>query len=263
MNNEETIITQPKSDQHGNQQQPIQQEGKKTNIRKTVTTAAAAAIGGATLGAAATAAVMHDDIKAEEANAQMPEHQDEVPTVEAQPEEQANPTETAAQAETSSSSPEPTHVASHQVNAQPIDYTNHDGTDPVVTVDEPQLEAQASPVVDNAEPEVQVLGIYEHYTDEGIHQTAAVVTDGTEVAAVVDTTGDGYADTFAQDFNHNGQFDEGEACNISDQGIPMSAFNETYVAQQQMEQQMDDMTQAQTASCDGMPDYNNDVNIEA
>lgn len=263
MNNEETIITQPKSDQHSNQQQPIQQEGKKTNIRKTVTTAAAAAVGGATLGAAATAAVMHDDVKAEEANAQVPEHQDEVPTVEAQPEEQANPTETTAQTEVSSSNPEPTHVAAHQVNAQPIDYTNHDGADPVVTVDEPQLEAQATPAVDNAELEVQVLGIYEHYTDEGTHQTAAVVTDGTEVAAVYDTTGDGYADTFAQDINHNGQIEGNETCDISGQGIPMSAFNEAYAAQQQMEQQMDEMTQTHYASNDGMPDYNNDAIIDA
>lgn len=258
MNNEETIITLPQR----SQQQPIQQEGKKTNSRKTIAAATAAAVGGATLGAAATAAVMHDEVKAEEVNAQVPEHQDEVPTVEARPEEKVEPEPTTAQAEAPSSSPEPTHVASHQVDAQPIDYTHHDGADPVVTVDEPQLEAQAIPTVDDAEPEVQVIGIYEHNTDEGIHQTAAVVTDGTEIAAVVDTTGDGYADTFAQDLNHNGQFDEGEACCISDQGIPMSAFSDTYAAQQ-MEQQMDDMAQAQTASCDGMPDYNNDAIIDA
>lgn len=257
MNNEETIIAQPQ----GNQQQHIQQEERKSSSRKTITTAAAAAVGGATLGAAATAAVMHGDVKAEAVNAHVPEHNDDAPTVESQVEPE--PTET-AQAEAQFPNPDPAPVATHQVYAQPIDYTNHGGADPVVTVDEVQPEAQAIAAVDDAEPQVEVLGVYERYTDEGIHQTAAVITDGTDVGVVVDTIGDGYADTYAEDLNHNGQVDEGEAIDISGQGIPMSALNETYIAQQQMEQQqMDDMAQLHNASYDGMSDYTHDANIDA
>lgn len=253
MNNEETIIAQPNGKQQSAQTKETEKSAqtKENANRKSgkVATAAASATIGGVVGGVGTAAFMHNAAQsedgtintAEEQNVQAEEEQPVVAKVEPTP------------------AKEEADDANVNNNAEP-DYTNHDGADPVITTDEP-VTAQAVEAVD-VQPEVQVLGIYENITDEGVHQTAAVLTNGTEVAVVVDATGDGMADILAVDDNHNNQIDEGEVVDVSNQNVHMSDYQQQYVAQQCAEQQqMDDM--AYNASDDGMPDYDNNAYIDA
>lgn len=244
MNNEETIIAQP----NGKQQSAQTKENRNRKSGKFATAAVSATVGGV-IGGVSTAAFMHNATQSEdgtintteEQNVQAEEEQPVVAKVEPTPaKEEAND-------------------ANVNNDAVP-DYTNHDNADPVITTDEP-VTAQAIEAVD-VQPKVQVLGVYENVTDEGVHQTAAVLTNGSEVAAVVDVDGDGMADILAVDDNHNGQIDEGEVVDFSDMNVHMSDYQQQYVAQQCAEQQqMDDM--AYNASDDGMPDYDNNAYIDA
>lgn len=239
MNNEETIIEQPKA----NAQTQEKQENKSNNSHKSAKIVTAATIGGA-LGGGATAATvsaaMHGDGTIEQ-----PEEEPEVKVEE--------------DAATPENNTEPNEVTPTVDNSNEPDYTNHENADPVVETD---TTAEVHPVVDSQDdaPEVQVLGVYEDVTEEGVHQTAAVLTDGELNAVVVDVDGDGSGDVIAVDINDNGQIDEGEIQDISNQGIPMDSFHEAYLAQQQeMGQQQEDM--AYNTSDDAMSDYDNNAGI--
>lgn len=249
MNNEETIIAQPK----GNEQSSPVQEKKNNKGRKIAATAATVAVGGV-IGGVGTAAAMKYSSKAEEEEPQNSEEQ-EAQTEEAKVEEEPL---VETKSETAQNTEE-IYVVPDNGDSEP-DYTNLGNADPVVTTDG-QATVQVTAAVEDTQPEVQVLGIYEHVTDEGIHQTAAILTDGTEVAAVVDVNGDGRADVLAMDDNHDQQIDEGEIVDISDQNVHMTDYEQMYSEQQMEQQQMDDM--AYNASNDNMPDYDNNGYTDA
>ena len=244
MNNEETIIAQPKSNE---QSAPVQEKKNKKGSH-VAATAAAAAVGGV-VGGVGTAAAMSFGSNTEENE---PQKQEQEAKIEGQN----------AQAENSNSEDVPVVTAqvaddestnTNNGSTEP-DYTYHDNADPVISTDE-QGQAIAAIAVEDYQPEVRVLGTYENVTDDGIHQTAAILTNGTEVAAVVDIDGDGIADVLAVDNNHNNQIDEGEVVDFSDQNVHMNEYDQMYLAQQQAESQMDDM--AQNAANDNLPDYDN------
>lgn len=253
MNNDETIIAQPNAQEQGKQKQE-KKEGKGKTIAATV---AASTIGGVA-GGAVTAAAMNyaPQAKADEQDAEEQVANEPEAKVEEQPAAKPEP-----QKDTTTE-PEHVEVTAKVDDAAEPDYTNHDNADPVVETT-PQPTAQ--PAVDEeTTPQVQVLGVYENITEEGVHQTAAVLTNGSEVAVVADIDGDGMADLLAVDENHNQQLDEGEVYDFSDQNVHMSDYQQAYLAQQEemaQQQQMDDM--AYNTSDDTMPDYDNNACVEA
>ena len=109
------------------------------------------------------------------------------------------------------------------------DYTGNAGADPV----------SPNPIVQtqSGESEVQVLGIYEVQGNNGQAMEAAILTNGQDVAAVVDVDGDGTVDVLAVDKNHNNKIDEDEVVDVSHEYVPMSQFEEAYLAQQQTDSQ--------------------------
>lgn len=244
MNNEETIIAQPKA----NEQTSTKQE-KKRKSGKIVTAATSAVVGGV-LGGVGTAAAMHHGNAGADGEISEPLSSEEqvTPTEESKVDESPIVTAQATEDEGNTDAP-------NSDNAEP-DYTNHNHADPVITT-EPQATAQVAVAVDEEQPEIQVLGVYDNVTDEGVHQTAAILTNGTEVAAVIDGDGDGIADVLAVDNNHNNQIDEGEVVDISDQNVHMTDCQQLYAQQQMEQQQMDDM--AYNAANDDMPDYDNNA----
>lgn len=242
MNNEETIIAQPNVQKQGKQKQE-KKEGKGKTVAATV---AVATIGGA-VGGAGTAAAMNYATQAK-ADGQEPE---------ANVEEQAAVVKPEPQKETTSE-PEQVEVTAKVDDVAEPDYTNHGNADPVVTT---TAQATAQPAVnEEVTSQVQVLGVYENVTEEGVHQTAAVLTDGEEVAVVLDGDGDGIADVVAADMNNNQQLDEGEVYDISGQDIHMTDYEQAYLAQQQETQQQEDM--AYNTSDDTMQDYDNNACID-
>lgn len=247
MNNEETIIAQPNA-----QEQVEKKQVKKGGMGKTIAATVAESTVGGAVGGAGTAAAMNYAAQSKT------EEQDAEVRVSAAPETRVDESATAkpeAQKEPASE-PEHVEVTAKVDDAADVDYTHHDNADPVV-------ETTAQIVDDESTPQVQVLGVCENVTEEGITQSAAVLTNGTEVAVVADIDGDGIADILAVDENHNQQLDEGEVYDFSDQNVHMADYQEAYLAQQQeMEQsQMDNM--AYSASDDTMPDYCNDANLPA
>lgn len=231
MNNEETMVMQPDANK------PVNEKVKKSNNGARVAAAAVAAGTAGMAGGAGGAAAM---------NYTMYNETDDNDAAPLKTEENTAAVNDTEQNETE----EPVSVADQY---EP-DYTNHGNADPVVAT------AQPVSAVEESAPDIQVLGVYENTTAEGVRQTAAVLTDGSEVAAVVDVDGDGVADYLAVDMNHNQQLDEGEVIDCSDQNVSMSDFQQAYVAQQGM-QQMDDMTY--NTSNDDMQDYNNDADISS
>lgn len=244
MNNEETIIAQPKA----NEQTSTKQE-KKRKSGKIVTAATSAAVGGVLGGVGTAAAMHHGNVGADgEISEPLSSEEQVTPTEESKVDESPIVTAQATEDEGNTDAP-------NSDNAEP-DYTNHNHADPVITT-EPQATAQVAVAVDEEQPEIQVLGVYDNVTDEGVHQTAAILTNGTEVAAVIDGDGDGIADVLAVDNNHNNQIDEGEVVDISDQNVHMTDCQQLYAQQQMEQQQMDDM--AYNAANDDMPDYDNNA----
>lgn len=112
---------------------------------------------------------------------------------------------------------------------------------------------------ESAEPEVQVLGVYEAPGEDGQTMEAVVLTDGEDVAAVIDVDGDGMADVLAVDANHNQQLDEGEVIDVSQEHFQMSQFEDAYLAQQQEDMQQDHDTFAYNA--DDQMDYGNEPDL--
>ena len=145
-------------------------------------------------------------------------------------------------------------------SAEP-DYTNHAGADPVTP--NPVVQATVDEASDsNANTntnEVQVLGVYETHGENGQTMQAAMLTNGEEVAAVVDLDSDGVADVLLVDENHNQQIDEGEVYDLSNDNVQMSIYQDAYRAQQQAQQEND--TFSYNANED-QQDYDNNADLQ-
>lgn len=237
MNNEETIIMQPqtanKATETTKKEEAPKSEKKENNGKRVAATVAAGVFGGAAGGAASAAAATM--LNADEQEDSAEETQEEV-VAEVRP---ASVQETKEEV---------------LVNPEEPDYSGNNGADPIV---QPQEEPEPHSVQtsNEEEPEVQVLGVYERTEDGGAHQELAILTDGDEIAAVLDADGDGIADVIGIDHDHNQQFDEGEIYDISEQHIGMEQYEQAYLAQQEEVDQQD--TFAYEASDE--TDYNNDA----
>lgn len=273
MNNEETIIIQPQNSGSANQKAAntateqttvnsvadAKDMKDKSSSKRTAATAAAGIFGGI-VGGVGTAAA---------ATMQNPEE----PEVEVAEEAQAIEAETSTHATTHASTAHAAQAHDSKENEESVtydeegnpDYTNQTG-DPVVQetqpTQEPQQtqEPQPTPTSNgggNDSNEVQVLGVYEN----GEGQEMAILTDGETVAAVLDSTGNGEADSIWVDGSDgsrpDGVVQEGEVHDISDQHISMNQYEEAYIAQQQEQMQQEHETFAYNA--DDQQDYNNDA----
>lgn len=233
MNDEKTIIMQPKPKTEESAKKAKDNKPESNTARIAAATAAAGVFGGAVGGASSVAAanILHD-IELEEQEAVVEE-------------------ELIAEA-----TPAPAAKAEEEiaiVAEEEADYTNNNGADPVV--EEPEAIAASDTTSSN---EVQVLGVYERTTEDGTYQEMAIMTNGEEYAVILDADGDGEADVLGVDMNHNGELDEGEICDISDQHVSMTVYEQEYLAQQQMEMEQQD-TFAYEASDE--TDYDNDVDF--
>lgn len=240
MNNEETIIMQPKTNNAANTTNVTKTEevkNKKDNAgtaKRVAATTAAGVFGGAMGGAGSVVAAQMINAGEEEPVEEQTEE------IVEEPQPQPSP----------KAEPETIEV----VSEEGPDYTGAHNADPVVQ--EPEV-IPVSETTDEA-PEVQVLGVYERTTDDGTHQEMAILSNGEEVAAIVDVDGDGTADVLIADENGNNQIDEGEIYDISEHNVSMSGIEEQYIAQQQIETEQQD-TFAYNA--DEQNDYNNDADV--
>lgn len=281
MNNEETIIIQPqnagateKKSQSQNSETTEQKtvnntadvkEKKESGSAKRVAATAAAGVFGGVAGGVGTATA------ANMMNAEEPEVEVEEEVQDAEP--------ATAQAAHTTSAHDPKPVTQDE-EGNP-DYTGHAGANPVteepqpIVGPQPTEEPQPTPT-DNGDGsdsnEVQVLGVYQRTDENGVQQEMAILTNGEEVAAVVDTTGDGEVNFLAVDENHNGQFEEGEIYDVSNEHASMDMYEQAYVAQhpeiseeQQMmaAQEQMEMEQQETFAYEATDDsdYNNEAPI--
>lgn len=243
MNNEETIIMQPKNNEKAQQIQsvetPKQEEKKSGNGKKVAAMTGAAVFGGAVGGAGTAAAATMFTKEQEEEQEQAVKVEEDTPTA------------------TTTAKPEPKIEEKTETEEIPVtvdengetDYTGNAGADPVTQNPTPQPTSNET----NDAHEVQVLGVYEN----GEGQEIAILTDGETVAAVLDANGDGEANVIGIDENMNGQLEEGEIHDISDQHISMSQYEDAYLAQQQEQMQQEHETFAYNA--EDQQDYNNDA----
>ena len=259
MNNEETIIMQPQSNDkaHESQSKLTPENAKNTGKGKRVAATAAATVLGGAAGAGATYAAtsMQNDDAEEEQEVQATEESvvDTTPNSTAQENHNAE-----------ASHKEVTPTIDSDDNAEP-DYSGHDGADPVTSNNTSSSTGNENlhTTGNNEETstnEVQVLGVYQAEGENGQTMEAAVLTNGQEVAAVVDVDGDGYANVLLIDENHNQQIDEGEVYDISNEQVHMSGYEQTYLAQQEQMQQEHDTFAYNTS--DEQPDFNNDADIQ-
>lgn len=236
MKNEETIIMQPDNSENTNNVK-AEKEVRNGNGTRVAAVAAGAAFGSAAGSAGTAAAFRVAENTQEEVEAQV----DDTAST-------AEPQQAAAQTEQQEEV-----VATAVDDTQEPDYTGNAGADPV---SQDPVAQQTS----NETGEVQVLGVYERTDENGVRQEAAVITDGQEVAAVVDVDGNGTADALLADMNHNQQIDEGEVYDISEQNISMDTLKQQYIAQQQeMEAQQQQEETFGYAASDETADYNNGV----
>lgn len=251
MNNEETIFMQPQN--NNNEAEHAQNvkatEKKSDKAKKVVATAAASVMGGVVGGGTTYAAteMLHD----KEADEQKPEEE-----VQATEEPVAKEPQKVEHAE-----PQKEEVAvkvDNDESAEP-DYTNHAGADHVTPNPEVQATVDESSDSNANTNEVQVLGVYETQGENGQTIQAAMLTNGEEVAAVVDLDSDGLADVLLVDENHNQQIDEGEVYDLSNDNVQMSVYQDAYQAQQQAQQEND--TFVYNANED-QQDCDNDANLQ-
>ena len=183
MNNEETIVMKPQNNK-AEQTQSVETVDKKSNKgKKVVATAAASIVGGVVGGGAAYAAteMLHSKEEAEEQK----------------PEEEAVAAEKPAAAvvdepqKDQSDEPQKEELVSRVDDEEggEHDYTNHNGADPVTQ--NPEVQATVDDTNGGNANEVQVLGMYEAQGEDGQTMQAAMLTNGHEVAAVMDLDGDG------------------------------------------------------------------------
>ena len=235
MKNEETIIMQPDNSENTNNVK-AEKEVRNGNGKRVAAVAAGAAFGSAAGSAGTAAAFRVAENTQEEVEAQV----DDTAST-------AEPQQAAAQTEQQEEV-----VATVVDDTQEPDYTGNAGADPV---SQDPVAQQTS----NETGEVQVLGVYERTDENGVRQEAAVITDGQEVAAIVDVDGNGTADALLADINHNQQIDEGEVFDISEQNISMDTLKQQYIAQQEMEAQQQQEETFGYAASDETADYNNGV----
>lgn len=244
--NEETIIMQPENSGKANENaETIQRQSKVKDVAATmVATAVGSAVGSGTVYAATSGL---KDSETEETNEPEQEAQvTEEPTVAPEPE----PTPAPEPKPTVAPEPKPTPAPEPEVE----DYTGNDNADPITPGPEVQATSGSSSAGGN---EVQVLGVYEVQGDNGQMMQAAILTNGEEVAAVVDVDNDGFADVLLVDENHNQQIDEGE---VYDLRIQMADYQQVYLTQQeQMQQEQENFAHN---TYDEQSDYNNEVDTQ-
>lgn len=249
MNNEETIVMKPQNNNKAEQTQSIETTEKKSNKgKKVAATAAASVMGGAVGGATYAGTEMLYDKEAEEQKSEEAQTAEE-PVVDIEEPQKAHHNE--------SHKEEVAAKVDEDASVEP-DYTNHEGADPVTP--NPEVHATVDETDNGNINEVQVLGVYEAQGENGQTMQAAVLTNGEEVAAVVDIDGDGVADALLVDENHNQQIDEGEVYDLSNNHVQMSDYQDAYLAQQQMQQEHD--TFAYNANEDQQQDYDNDADLQ-
>lgn len=256
MNNEETIVMKPQSnDNKAELTKNVETTEKKSNIgKKAVAAAAASMIGGVVGGATYAATDMLYDKETEEQKPKEEAQATEENIVAATTEEPKKEEYNGAHKE------EVTAKVDDDANTEP-DYTNNNGADPVTP--NPEVHATVDETDNGNVNEVQVLGVYEAQGENGQTMQAAVLTNGEEVAAVVDIDGDGVADALLVDENHNQQIDEGEVYDLSNNHVQMSDYQDSYMAQQQMQQeQQEHDTFAYNANDDQQQDFNNDADLQ-
>ena len=125
------------------------------------------------------------------------------------------------------------------------------------THQEPQTQTHTTN--DNDSNDVQVLGVYQTEGESGQTVETAVLTNGQEVAAVVDVDGDRYAEALWVDENRNQQIDEGEVYDVSGKQVHMSGYEQQYLAQQQQQQEQQQQDTFAYNAGDDQSDYINDV----
>lgn len=258
MNNEETIIMQPQNNKKAEEvkntvetpatpsSEPVKEEKKVGKGKKIAATVAAAGLG---TGAGVAGTMVADNLLGGEEEVEVEAVEETVaPVAEAKPEPEPE------------SEPEPIVEEKEEIvenvpedETEP-DYPQANGADPVTPQPTPTNNAGGE-----EGGEVVVLGIEEGYTEDGTHVEAAYLTDGETIAAVVDYDGDGEANIIAIDENVNGQIEENEIYDIAEQHVEMDAFEQQYLAQQQMAEQEQQDTFAYNASDE--TDYNNDVEV--
>lgn len=252
MNNEETIVMKPQNNKAEQTQNAETVEKKSSKGKKVAATAAASMVGGVVGGGAAYAAteMLHGK-----------ETEDQKPEEEAQAADKPAAAVVDEPQKVQSDEPQKEEVIA-RVDEDPSpepDYTNHNGADPVTQ--NPEVQATVDDTSGGNAHEVQVLGVYEAQGEDGQTMQAAMLTNGNEVAAVVDLDGDGVADVLAVDDNHNQQIDEGEVYDLSNDNVHMSDYQDLYMAQQQqMQMEQEQNTFAYNAN-DDQPDYNNDADL--
>lgn len=251
MNNEETIFMQPQNNNNESEHtQNVKATEKKSDKAKKVVATAAASVMGGVVGSGTTYAateMLHDKEADEQKSEEEAQATEEPVTKEPQKVEHAE-----AQKE------EVAVKVDNDESAEP-DYTNHAGADPVTP--NPEVQATVDEASDsNANTkEVQVLGVYETQGENGQIMQAAMLTNGEEVAAVVDLDSDGVADVLLVDENHNQQIDEGEVYDLSNDNVQMSVYQDAYQAQQHAQQENE--TFAYNANED-QQDYDNDADLQ-
>lgn len=242
MNNEETIVMKPQNNNKAEQRQSVETVDKKSNKgKKVVATAAASIVGGVVGGGAAYAAteMLHSKEEAEEQK----------------PEEETVAAEKPAAAVVDEPQKEELVSRVDDEGGEP-DYTNHNGANPVTQ--NPEVQATVDDTNGGNANEVQVLGMYEAQGEDGQTMQAAMLTNGHEVATVMDFGGDDIADVLVV---HSPQIGEGEVYDLSNDNVHMSDYQDLYMAQQQqMQMDQEQNTFAYNAS-DDQPDYNNDADL--
>lgn len=160
MNNEETIVMKPQTDNKAEQAQNVETMEKKSNKGKKVAATAAAAVMGGVVGSGATYAattMLHD----KEAEEQKPE--DEAQTTE----ESVVAAAEEPQKEQQTEAPKEEEVAvklDAAESAEP-DYTGAHHADPVTP--NPEVHAAVDETSNSETNEVQVLGVYEAQGENG------------------------------------------------------------------------------------------------
>ena len=265
MNNEETIIIQPKNNQQEQQdtKTPIQNEKATGNSKEVAAMTGAAVFGGAAGGATATTLFKQGQ----------EEQEKEAPVEKVAPVAEEIPVK--KEASTITATPkheakvEEVEIVDTKVipitvgEPEEMDYTGNEGADPVVEDPTPEVPISEPQAVSNegSEPnEVEVIGVFQA---EG--QPTAVLTIGDEVITLIDTNGNGEADVLVHDKDGNYSISEGEEIDISRILTPMTTSEEANPPQQEelmlQEEQMLQEQDTFTNDTHDQQDYNNDADL--
>ena len=223
--NEETMIIQPKTESPKPSQQKApsidealkeaKTKKKNNNRAKTV----AAGVVGAMAGSAAAAAATYFDTDDLSTDPEDDKENGDVEDAATTASDQHSDSDSQAETEAKEGSD---NVSIHPHDTVPDDDDYANGGQDV----QPEPDSSSDDSDD-----VQILGVYEREVD-GVHQEMAVMTNGDEVAAVLDVDGDGEADVIAIDSDHSQSFDDNEIIDISGQHVSMEGYEQAYLAQE-------------------------------